>query len=259
MAGGALRRLGALRAPVRQALDTFTDFVLPISCASCGRVLDYGEPGIVCGRCWSRLRQLPAPRCERCGHPTDGHICRWCANLPPFVRAVRSVCWATIGTGQRIVHALKYEGWWRVADGAAVRMARLEWPPDVVDERAAIVPVPLAASRLRQRGYNQSERLARALGVLWRVSVRDDVLVRLRATQTQTRLTPEERVRNVHGAFAATSMARTALRGAHVVLVDDVVTTAATLNECAGALHDAGIRIVSYVTFGRAPAIGDRL
>jgi hypothetical protein len=87
-----------------------------------------------------------------------------------------------VDTGQRIVHALKYEGWWRVADGAAVRMARLDWPADVIEERAALIPVPLA-----------------------------------------------------------------------------VVTTAATLNACAGALHDAGIRIVSYVTFGRAPAIGDRL
>jgi predicted amidophosphoribosyltransferase len=235
------------------------DFLLPISCASCSRVLDSGEPGIVCGRCWSRLRFLPAPRCPRCGHPSDGHSCRWCANLPAFVRAVRSVCWATVDTGQRILYALKYEGWWRASDGAAARMARLDWPPDVIEERAALVPVPLAASRLRQRGYNQSEYLARALGAFWNVPVRTDLIVRSRATQTQTRLTPEERVRNVQGAFAATEAARTQLRGAHVVLVDDVVTTAATLNECAATLHDAGIRIVSYVTFGRAPAIGDRL
>jgi ComF family protein len=174
------------------------------------------------------------------------------------VRAVRSVCWATVDTGQRIVHTLKYDGWWRVAEGAATRMARLDWPQDVIDERAALVPVPLAASRLRQRGYNQSECLARALAPLWRVPVRCDVLVRSRSTQTQTRLTPEERVRNVHGAFSATATTRT-LRMAHVVLVDDVVTTAATLNACAAVLHDAGVRIISYVTFGRAPAIGDRL
>jgi ComF family protein len=179
--------------------------------------------------------------------------------LPPYVRAVRSVCWATVDTGHRVVHALKYEGWWRVAEGAAIRMARLDWPVDVVEERIALVPVPLAASRQRQRGYNQSECLARALAPLWRVPVRTDVLVRARATQTQTRLTPEERVRNVHGAFSATTVARTAFRGAHIVLVDDVVTTAATLNACAAVLHDAGVRIISYVTFGRAPAVGDRL
>jgi ComF family protein len=171
---------------------------------------------------------------------------------------VRSVCWATAGTGQRIVHALKYEGWWRVADGMALRMARLDWPRDVVEERAALVPVPLAASRRRQRGYNQSESLAWALAPLWSVPVRTDVLERARDTRTQTRLSPEERLRNVSGAFQATAAARKSLRGAHVVMVDDVVTTAATLNACAAALHDAGVRIISYVTFGRAPAIGDR-
>ena len=239
-------------------MAALADLLLPLACASCGRTLDHGEPGIVCGRCWSRLRVLPVPRCDRCGHPFSDS-CRWCLNLPPHVRCARSVCWATVDTGQRIVHALKYEGWWRVATGAAARMARLDWPRDVVEERAALIPVPLAASRQRQRGYNQSECLARALAPLWNVPVRVDLLVRSRSTQTQTRLTPEERVRNVHGAFSATSAAHEGLRGAHVVLVDDVVTTAATLNACAAVLYDAGARIISYVTFGRAPAIGDHV
>ena len=241
-----------------KGFGAIADLLLPIACACCGRVVDHNEPGIVCGRCWARVRSLPLPRCVRCGHPTSGQACRWCVNLPPYVRAVRSVCWATVDTGQRIVHALKYEGWWRVAEGMAARMARLDWPADVIDERAALVPVPLAASRQRQRGYNQSECLARALAPLWKVPIRTDLLVRSRATETQTRLTPEERVRNVHAAFSATASARSALRGAHVVLADDVVTTAATLNACAAVLHEAGARIISYVTFGRAPAIGDR-
>jgi len=247
------------RARIQRGLAAFADLVLPIACAACGRPLDQGEAGIVCGRCWARLRFLPSPRCQRCGHPVGIHECRWCAALPPYVRCVRSVCWATVDSGQRIVHALKYEGWWRVADGAAARMARLDWPVDVEEERAALIPVPLAASRQRQRGYNQSECLARALAPWWNVPVRTDVLLRSRSTETQTRLTPEERVRNVHGAFTAMPAARAVLRGTHVVLVDDVVTTAATLNACAAVLHDAGARIVSYLTFGRAPAIGDRV
>jgi predicted amidophosphoribosyltransferase len=77
-------------------------------------------------------------------------------------------------------------------------------------------------------------------------------------TQTQTRLTPEQRLVNVSGAFRARDDARDRLRLAHIVLVDDVVTTAATLNACAAALHAGGARIVSFVTFGRAPATGDR-
>jgi ComF family protein len=138
-------------------------------------------------------------------------------------------------------------------------MARVDWPLDVVDERAALVPVPLAAKREKQRGFNQSERLAAALAPRWGVPVWRDALSRTRYTETQTRLTPGERLRNVSGAFRVPPSARNLLRGAHVVLVDDVVTTAATLNACAAALCEGGARIVSFVTFGRAPALGDRL
>jgi ComF family protein len=140
----------------------------------------------------------------------------------------------------------------------AARMARMTWPDDVARERTALVPVPLASSRQRERGFNQSQRLAESLANTWRIPVWNDVLVRARSTDTQTRLTPEERRRNVSGAFRAVPTARLRLRGSHVVLVDDVVTTGATLVECASALIDGGARITSVVTFGRAPAAGDR-
>jgi ComF family protein len=136
-------------------------------------------------------------------------------------------------------------------------MARLSWPQDVLTERALLVPVPLAKSRLRERGFNQSALLAEHLATHWHIPVLD-ALTRTRSTTTQTRLTPTDRLRNVAGAFA-TSVPKTRLAGRHVVLVDDVVTTAATLNSCAGALLEGGARIVSYVTFGRARAAGDRL
>lgn len=213
---------------------------------------------MVCGRCWARLPLLPAPRCDRCGHPTRGQKCRWCELLPPYVRAARSVCWASGPIGLGIVHALKYQGWHRVAREMAERMGRLSWPEDVVAERSALVPVPLSKRRLKERGYNQSERLAVGLAEQWSLPVLDDGLVRARHTQTQTRLTPGERLRNVSGAFRAADSARGMLRGAHVIVADDVVTTAATLNACAAALCEGGARIVSFVTFGRAPALGDR-
>lgn len=136
-------------------------------------------------------------------------------------------------------------------------MSVLRFPDDVEAERAALVPIPLSAGKLRERGYNQSELLARALAGFWHIPVRNDLVERSRATATQTRLTPGERLRNVSGAFRAVA-GRASLRGQHLVLVDDVVTTAATLNACASALYDGGARILSYVTFGRAPALGDR-
>jgi ComF family protein len=158
-----------------------------------------------------------------------------------------------------IVHALKYEGWSAVADQIAERMSRLSWPRDVVDERAALVPIPLASARKRQRGYNQSALIARGLGMRWRISVWEHVVVRSRETSTQTRLTPEQRLDNVADSFRVSTECSETLRGRHLVIVDDVVTTAATLNTCAKVLYDAGARIISYVTFGRAHASGDRL
>jgi ComF family protein len=178
--------------------------------------------------------------------------------LPPYVRAGRSVCWVHRGSGLAVVHALKYAGWHAAAPAMADRMARLDWPADVLAERAALVPVPLAPSRERERGYNQSERLARALAPHWGLPVWARALERTRVTDSQTRLTPEQRLMNVSGAFRARDSARDPLRRSHVVLVDDVVTTAATLTACAAALHAAGARVISFVTFGRAPAVGDR-
>jgi ComF family protein len=219
------------------------------------------ETELVCGSCWLRAHELPRPRCDRCGHPFDPTRrtvdCPWCPLLPPYVRAVRSAYAMPGGQAEHIVHALKYQGWHAVALPMARRMAALRFPPDVEAERAMLVPVPLAVSRHRERGYNQSEVLARHLSRTWTIPVRTDLLERSRSTVTQTQLTPGERRRNVSGAFRAT-VNRDTLGGRHVVLVDDVVTTAATLNACAAALYAGGARIISFVTFGRAPAAGDR-
>lgn len=258
--GSAARRW---RRAAEAAGDALLALALPRVCVACGGAVERGGTSLVCGRCWAALRPLGHPQCARCGHPVvvgdlpppasrEPRRCRWCDRLPPYVRAARSVCWVPEGSGGPIVHALKYDGWTAASSGLAERMARLPWPDDVLEERSAVVAVPLAAERLRERGYNQSALLASALALRWGVPLCDDVLTRARRTAPQARLTPAERLRNVAGAFQAVPSGRPRLRGAHVVLVDDVVTTAATLNACAAALVEGGARIVSYVTFGRA-------
>lgn len=248
------------------------DLLLPRACAVCQGLLTAADRGVVCGTCWSRCEAFPEPSCRRCGHPRQplpgprieesGHdgfaSCRWCHRLPPTVRTVRSAVRLDAGTGGSIVHALKYSGWRDVADGMGERMARVALPDDVLTERGALVPVPLAHTRERERGFNQSQLLAEAVSRVWGIPVWSDVLVRQRHTATQTRLTPSERLSNVSGAFGVDPRVAARIRGTHLVLVDDVITTAATLNAAASALTERGVRLLSYLTFGRAPDAGDR-
>ena len=168
--------------------------------------------------------------------------------------------WLEEGARQA-VHALKYGGLPRIADDLAAAMGGLR-PP--ADGPLALIPIPLAAKRLRERGYNQSEVLARALAQQWRIPVLLDALVRTRETPTQTALTPDTRLANVAGAFdvrrAAFDVWRRRLQlnaardtpHATLVLVDDVFTTGATLAEAARALEQAGATKVMGVTFARA-------
>ena len=261
--------IAAARALVRGV----TELLLPPACAICRVPHRHGVDGIVCPACLLRVVALGHPQCARCGHPRLSSLaplptdlagappalppCRWCERLLPIVRSARSVCRMDVGSGGSLVHALKYGAWPAVAIPMARRMARLAFPDDVVAERAALIPMPLSPTRLRERGYNQAERLATALAGHWRMPVWD-ALQRVRHTKSQVQLTPSERSRNVLRAFAVRRERVSLLRGQHIVLVDDVITTSATLNAAAQALVEGGARIVSFVTFGRAPDPGDR-
>ena len=257
--GGDATGTAVATAGWRGAFEGALDLLLPRACVSCETLLSHTERGVVCSLCWSRVTRLPSPQCDRCGHPLGPGRCRWCDLLPSFVRAVRSWCWMPVEPASSIVHALKYTGWSSVAGEMARRMSHLSWPQDVIEERAGLVPIPLASARKRERGYNQSALIAAGLSERWRVPVWENVVARSRETGSQTQLTPEQRLGNVAGSFQIGVGNLGELRGAHVMIVDDVVTTAATLNECAKVLYNAGARIISYVTFGRAHASGDRL
>ncbi|PYO89526.1 MAG: ComF family protein [Gemmatimonadetes bacterium] len=220
--------------------------LLPAECLLCHALLTPRDANrIVCPLCRQRWRAVRAPWCERCGQPAP-HFgpCRLCAQWPAALRSVRSTAWLEEGA-RHAVHALKYGGLPRIADDLAAAMSGTR---PLSDGPSALVPIPLAPKRLRERGYNQSEMLARALARQWRIPVLVDLLVRTRETPTQTTLTPETRLANVAGAFTA----GTAFRWATLVLVDDVFTTGATLAEAARALEEAGAQRLYGVTFARA-------
>jgi ComF family protein len=148
------------------------------------------------------------------------------------------------------VYGLKYGRLPRIADDLALAMLPLRLS---TNGPSALMPIPLAPKRLRERGYNQSEVLARALARQWRIPVLVNALVRARETPTQTALTPETRLANVAGAFRVIDDQCSMINDhSTLIIVDDVFTTGATLAEAARALEQAGARRVTGVTFARA-------
>ncbi|HEV2751435.1 MAG TPA: ComF family protein [Gemmatimonadales bacterium] len=238
-------------------LEAFEQLVLPAECLLCQALFSFRDADrLVCDVCRHRWRPIRAPWCERCGQPEPSFGgCRLCAGWPAALRCVRSAVWLDAGA-RTAVHALKYGGLPRIAGDLAAAMIGLDLAGS---EPAWLVPVPLGPKRLRQRGYNQSERLARALSRHWRRPV-VDLLARARETATQTALTPEARLANVAGAFAMKNVRRPTINDQRtltighstLVIVDDVFTTGATLAEAARALEGAGATTVFAVTFGRA-------
>ena len=247
---------------MRNALD---QLLLPAECLLCRALLPFRDSQrVVCDVCRHRWRPVRAPWCGRCGQPEPlfGR-CRLCTDWPAALVLARSAVWLDAGA-RAAVHALKYRGLPRIAADLASAMASLD-PPGLA--AAWLVPVPLGPGRLRERGYNQSDCLARALSRRWNRPV-VELLVRTRDTATQTALTPEARLANVAGAFALRigdcglridgGKSKSAIRnpksamGRPLILVDDVFTTGATLAEAARALERAGARTVLAVTFGRA-------
>ncbi|MFQ5704775.1 MAG: ComF family protein [Gemmatimonadales bacterium] len=171
--------------------------------------------------------------------------CRFCADWP------RELAWASSGywlgrEAREIVHHLKYEGFFLLGRAVAAAVARVIPAPG----KACLLPIPLSSARLRERGYNQAAAIARPLSDLWDVELSETILWRARETRSQTSLTPEQRMANVSGAFGAQPPAGDA--GTTLVLVDDVLTTGATLVAAARALADVGWTAIGAVTFGRA-------
>lgn len=234
-----------LSAGWREAFRAAERWVLPGECLLCRARVDRDpDDPLICGVCRSRWRRLPPPWCARCGQPLDRYTdCRICVDWPEPFGPVRSAVWLD-EDARRAVHLLKYNGWHRVADALAAAMT----PGDLPGAGAALVPIPLGAARLRARGYNQSAKLAEALGRRFGLPVAA-CLVRSRETRTQTTLTPEEREANLRGAFGAAGAVPR-----RPILIDDVFTTGSTLRAAAGALSAAGAGAVAAWTFARAEA-----
>ncbi|MEX2610357.1 MAG: double zinc ribbon domain-containing protein [Gemmatimonadota bacterium] len=238
-------------------LQALGDLLFAPVCLGCDEPIAPGDTArLVCRRCRAALRAPPAPVCARCGAPrrftgrAHGPTCPECQDWPPWLRCARAAC-LLAPPADRLVHQLKYRGWPALAGPMGARMAAVVLPGDVLAELAGVVAVPTTPARRRARGYNQAGELARSVAEHLEKPLLD-VMERTPSARSQTGLQPAARGANVAGAFRVRRGGRGRVAAAHLLLVDDILTTGATAIECARALVDAGARCVTVLTFARA-------
>lgn len=243
-----------------ERLRFFVDCIYPPRCRHCKtQLFDSGE-ACFCAGCREQIRLVSHPLCPNCGRPYfygsgDDHLCGVClAHAPDFQRARAWACYPTDEPGRHplreVLWHFKYGRRFSLGKPLGRLMARdcegffQECVFDVV------LPVPLHPKRLRWRGFNQALLLAREVGRRWKVPVDPFVLLRVRETQPQTQLAETERRKNVRGAFSVAA-GKTVERKT-VLLIDDVYTSGATVNECSRTLRRAGAGEVYVLTLARA-------
>lgn len=231
------------------------DFFLPSFCSYCRLPVGDSRVPHFCSACWADLAPLFGPVCPICGRPFESpetllhspeHRCSSCRQRPPtFDQALSTGQFE--GPLREAIHQFKYRPCRSLGKPLGNWMAdrvRLIMDVDMV------MPVPLHIKRLRQRGFNQALLLAGGMSKRHRIPLSYDNLMRVRPTRPQVELTGDERIKNVKGAFSLRDPA--GVEAKHVVLVDDVFTTGATMQECATVLKKAGAAHVTALTLARA-------
>jgi len=241
-----------IRNHARTAGRALLDVVLPRWCVGCSGVVEKSACQHICADCLEQVVFSRTPYCSTCGWPFPGEVsgprrCPNCVDLDPEFDEGRTGMLLR-GPGRAFVHELKYHAGWHLRgdlQGLAKRMVPLR---EFV-RGAVLVPVPLHPKRFRWRGFNQARWVADALAAAGGAIGVQELLVRVRDTPQQTRLDRAAREKNMKGAFALHPRA-TLVADMRYIIVDDVFTTGATLNACAGVLRKAGAKLLNVASLG---------
>lgn len=234
---------------MKNVKELLLDIVFPPRCAVCGEVLALEErEDFLCKACRAEIPYFPKEKCAHCGGETDtAGFCDSCLKIFAFESACGAFPYEKV---RHAIHLFKYGGDQTIGKGLGELMADylLQYHEELLVKTDVMVSVPLHEKKEKNRGFNQThilcEKISEKTGlVFWRKG-----LERKRETIAQSELTPEERKRNLKGAFLATAD----FTGKRVLLVDDIFTTGATCNECAKVLYRAGAKEVMVFVLSAA-------
>jgi ComF family protein len=240
-------------------LDWLVDWLYPPRCRACGGRIHGRDAEYFCSICWERIQLVSHPLCDLCGRPFPDaagadHACGACLSRPPRFVAARA--WACYPREELEEHPLrqvvyKFKYGRRISLGKPLGRLMARGCREFLDGCQAdlIVPVPLHPKRLRWRGFNQALLLARQVSRAYKIPADPFVLRRDHATPPQTQLPEDERRRNVRGAFSLDP--DRSVDGKTVLLVDDIYTSGATVNECSRVLKREGAKAVFVLTLAR--------
>jgi ComF family protein len=235
---------------VHALLKPVLDYAVPKRCHGCGEILSSG--GDFCGGCWANIKFIAPPWCSACALPlpfdnAENNLCAACIRKRPRHDGIFAAV-AYDDLSARIALKLKYGGKIGVADLIANQLQRHLM---VEDNEAILVPVPLHWTRLWQRGYNQSVLIARSLAAPRNLVVLPDALQRIKKTPPLKGMSAVMRSRTVANAFKVNPRIESKIRGANIILIDDVYTSGATADACVKQLKSAGARSVKIFCWAR--------
>jgi ComF family protein len=234
-------------------LNDLSEVIFPTQCLGCAEILHPFTGQLFCPACKDKIKFITGSLCFICGttfpdSPAENHLCGDCLEKRPYFSSARAV-FSYENIILNAIHHFKYNRDISIGEMLSSFMADFSFPDIDFTDYSLIMPVPLHIKRLRERGFNQSLILARAFGEKRQIPVNFSLLKRHKFTLTQTGSNRNERKKNIKGAFEVSNRGKIA--GKNIILIDDVYTTGATINECAKTLIKAGARKVAVLTLAR--------